>query len=275
MSELFSIRNKGIKKAYIKRIGLLGIIFLSSITTFIAGSTSVLWASSAAITLPVSKGGTGVNAFAGGQALIGNGASAIQTKAIDTNPAANSTNLITSGAVQNVKTFASYGTGFYNTYREFAMPPTLDVLSDVLVILGETPTKASYSVEATNFFGNYYFIRNGSIGTYSTFNELRLDIGMGYNNLVSEKTVQATQFGQGGAHSNSHVEIGKFEFNSVSYIGIRTYSLAKMFMQGTGYLQGYYKGSLKTECTSSEDICLGKIVNYADVVNYSRIWPTV
>lgn len=52
-------------------------------------------------TLPVSKGGTGVNTLTAGQALIGNGTNGVTTRAIDTQAGgtSNSTSLITSGAV--------------------------------------------------------------------------------------------------------------------------------------------------------------------------------
>ena len=51
-------------------------------------------------TLPVSRGGTGATTFNSGCALIGNGTGAVTTKKIDTTVTANSSNLITSGAVK-------------------------------------------------------------------------------------------------------------------------------------------------------------------------------
>lgn len=48
----------------------------------------------------VSKGGTGATTLSNGQVLVGNGTNAVTTKAIDTTPTQDSTNLITSGAVQ-------------------------------------------------------------------------------------------------------------------------------------------------------------------------------
>lgn len=52
-------------------------------------------------TLPVSRGGTGATTFTSGYALIGNGTGAVTTKKIDTTVTANSSNLITSGAVKS------------------------------------------------------------------------------------------------------------------------------------------------------------------------------
>lgn len=49
--------------------------------------------------VPVSKGGTGVATLASGQVVVGNGTGAVTTKPIDTTPAYDSSNLITSGAV--------------------------------------------------------------------------------------------------------------------------------------------------------------------------------
>lgn len=49
--------------------------------------------------LGVARGGTGAETFTSGQVLIGNGTSAVTTKAIDTTVTTNSSNLITSGAV--------------------------------------------------------------------------------------------------------------------------------------------------------------------------------
>lgn len=53
-------------------------------------------------TLPVEKGGTGAAALTAGQVLIGNGTSAVTTKAIDSAVTESSDNLITSGAVYEV-----------------------------------------------------------------------------------------------------------------------------------------------------------------------------
>lgn len=47
----------------------------------------------------VARGGTGTNTLASGEVLIGNGTSAVSTRAIDTTVTANSDHLITSGAV--------------------------------------------------------------------------------------------------------------------------------------------------------------------------------
>jgi len=50
-------------------------------------------------TLPVAKGGTGQTTLTAGQVLIGEGTEGVSTRAIDTTVTANSTNLVTSGAV--------------------------------------------------------------------------------------------------------------------------------------------------------------------------------
>ena len=50
-------------------------------------------------TLGVARGGTGASTLASGEALIGNGTGAVQTKAIDTTVTEDSANLVTSGAV--------------------------------------------------------------------------------------------------------------------------------------------------------------------------------
>lgn len=59
-------------------------------------------------TLGVPNGGTGNTTFTAGEVLVGNGAEAIETKAIDTSVTSNSSNLITSGAVA---TYAPSKTG--------------------------------------------------------------------------------------------------------------------------------------------------------------------
>ena len=51
-------------------------------------------------TITVAKGGTGATSLTAGQVLVGNGTKPVTTKAIDTAPTANSTNLITSGGVK-------------------------------------------------------------------------------------------------------------------------------------------------------------------------------
>ena len=60
-------------------------------------------------TLGVARGGTGAGTFTSGNVLIGNGTSAIQTKAIDTAVTEDSTNLITSGAVKTAIDTATAG----------------------------------------------------------------------------------------------------------------------------------------------------------------------
>ncbi|MDR3116286.1 MAG: hypothetical protein LBT91_00365 [Bifidobacteriaceae bacterium] len=64
MSELFSIKKLSIKKAYIKRTFILGIIFLFGICTFISGFNINSYAASSSTVLPISRGGTNANTAA-------------------------------------------------------------------------------------------------------------------------------------------------------------------------------------------------------------------
>ena len=62
--------------------------------------------------LGVSHGGTGTSTFTSGSVLVGNGTNAITTKAIDTVPTENSSNLITSGGVYNH--FSKFKVKYFN-----------------------------------------------------------------------------------------------------------------------------------------------------------------
>ncbi|MDR3116861.1 MAG: hypothetical protein LBT91_03425 [Bifidobacteriaceae bacterium] len=69
INELFNIRNKGIKKAYIKRLGVKklgvwGIIFLLCTATFISGFSINSYAASSSTVLPIARGGTNANTAA-------------------------------------------------------------------------------------------------------------------------------------------------------------------------------------------------------------------
>ncbi|MDR3116353.1 MAG: hypothetical protein LBT91_00720 [Bifidobacteriaceae bacterium] len=248
---------------------LLLIIFPS--LTYIGGFA---YASDSNSFLPIARGGMGANTFASEQALIGNGTQTIQTKAIDTNPAANSTNLITSGAVQNVKNYAGYTSEFntvYKTYFRSYYESSYNIPR--FFVIGEVPQLNQYSPQATNFFGNYYYIRDGDSGSYSCANDIHIDIGIGYNKVVSEKTVQATQLGKICASGNGpQPEIGTFIYDEVKYIGITNCDPNNCaWMAGNVHLIGRYIGTLPISCDKVA-VCFGSIIYYDDTTNYTPIW---
>lgn len=75
-----------------------------------SGHTHALTSDALTGTLPVSKGGTGATTFTSGEALIGNGTSAVGTRAISTTVSSTtSTNLVTEGAVASAGYVKSSG----------------------------------------------------------------------------------------------------------------------------------------------------------------------
>lgn len=67
-------------------------------------------------TVPVVNGGTGKSSITSGKVLVGNGTNAPSERGIDTNPTANSSNLITSGAVASALASKGYGDMLRATY---------------------------------------------------------------------------------------------------------------------------------------------------------------
>jgi hypothetical protein len=138
----------------------IGKLSVSLLICFILGlnTGNLTNAASSSSVLSVAKGGTGANTLSSGQALIGNGANNIQTKAIDASPQANSTNLITSGAafsntgLQNLNKADILTTSEYFDMNFTTQNPSVRKVGNIMVISGpfkvikKVPTNAKITI---------------------------------------------------------------------------------------------------------------------------------
>lgn len=168
-------------------------------------------------TVPVGKGGTGATTFTSGQVLIGNGSSAIGTRAIDTTNGgtASSNSLITSGAVYSGLS-GKADSGHHHSvseltdhyYNTFASPLSEDS-STHQVSLSTVPVNKG-GTGATSFTANSV-IMSGNTAT-AAFTTRAIDTTSGgTNNSTSLITSGAVYSGLSGksdvGHHHSYTDI--------------------------------------------------------------------
>jgi hypothetical protein len=261
MSELFNI-----KKVEIKKLGVFGIICLFGVCTFISGRISVANADGSISVLPISRGGTGANQFANGQALIGNGSQPLSSLAIDATPTANSNNLITSGAAEEINQTALTGQAYNNLYKKLEEFTDLD---DLIYILGYSPTDNTR--KGVSFSGNFIIERDNPGITATNTSDIRLYIALSHSSsYIRPEYVSINVWAKLGAQPIRFFEVGQFTYKEELYIGIRINNT----FNGEAFINGYFnytKAGIKKVCETSEDICVGKKIAFTDAQDYVAI----
>ncbi|MDR3116579.1 MAG: hypothetical protein LBT91_01920 [Bifidobacteriaceae bacterium] len=266
LQNVITPKKRAFRKLGVRKLGVLGIIFLLCTTTFISGYNINSYAASSSTVLPISRGGTGADEFASGQALIGNGSNSLTTKAIDVAPTNNSANLITSGALKTVSDVANIGQAQNNLYLQLEGFTDLD---DLIYILGYTPDDNSR--HGVSFAGNFLLARDTVGITATNISDIRLYIAMSHSlNYEGPNFISINVWAKLGHQPIRFFEIGKFTYNEKKYYGIR---INKTY-NGYEFLNGYFnyaKAGIKRVCETSEDICVGKKIAYSDVQDYVGI----
>ncbi|MDR3116862.1 MAG: hypothetical protein LBT91_03430 [Bifidobacteriaceae bacterium] len=272
INELFNIRNKGIKKAYIKRIGIKklgiwGIIFLFGTATFISGFSINSYAASSSTVLPIARGGTGANEFASGHALIGNDSNSLTTKAIDTTPTVNSSNLITSGAVKTVSNNADIGKGIKNQYF---ITTVSDIGTQEILVLGQVPTDETRRIyQGVTFMGEIAYQRClPHIGScVANLDRFTLDFVLGGRpqevtaDRVHMKCISRDSCG----YRYPIMKIGTFLYNENMYVGLYPQTPVSQ-----GYGQNLYISSWIINIGVCADFtCPSQKVLFSDVTDWT------
>lgn len=150
--------------------------------------------------LPIANGGTGTNTLTSGEALIGNGTSAITTRAITNNTtatvAAKTNNLITNNTLY-------YATASINNARQtnnvsIYAPTTAGTANQILVSAGGT---SAPTWKATGNGAAYATTTNGAL-TFGT-----LPVAQGGTGVTSIANIQAGKDGDGKTISSTYLKL--------------------------------------------------------------------
>jgi hypothetical protein len=223
-------------------------------------------ASSASV-LPVNKGGTGANTFASGQALIGNGAGALTTRGIDASPSPGSNNLITSNALNSVKTTVANGIGRNNIY--LANGGSSGTIGDSVFVLGQIPLPGTGSASPyyVNFIGDFLTIKQAGPNSIASSTSAKVHLLAGYNNDWSLANNAKIDITKGAAGS---IKLGTFYYEEKLYAGLRL-NIGQWISQ---YLSGWYNGNLPTACSETVTMCVGKVIPIAEIAQFTEFSST-
>ncbi|MDR3116531.1 MAG: hypothetical protein LBT91_01640, partial [Bifidobacteriaceae bacterium] len=217
-------------------LGIWGIIFLFGICAFISGFNINSYAASSSTILPISRGGTGANTFASGQALIGAGSNSLTTKAIDTVPTDGSANLITSGALKTVSNVANIGQGKKTGYYTVN---TADNGTQEIIVLGQVPTDDTKRASlATIYSGELTFQRclPHIASCPASLRRFSIDFVLGGRpqEVTADRIHMKCISADACALSPPYMSLGTFLYNENMYIGLYPKT------PGGGYGQALY-----------------------------------
>jgi hypothetical protein len=236
-------------------------------------------------TLPISKGGTGGNNFASGQALIGNVSGSLSTIPLDAAPKAESNNLITSGGAYSAYNNAINGTGYYNVFKDYeGEDPWANYAGGLIHLLGKVPILADGS-DGFLFIGDFYIFRSayknkGTTGLSSpSIYHAKIYIDTPISGSASSnniKLIEDINFGGNDASSSPYynIKLGTFTYNSVQYIGLL--SQGAVANAANYYYHGYRSelaSGLPDKCTGGVTLCFGTNISYNNVTNFVQYAP--
>ncbi|MDR3116552.1 MAG: hypothetical protein LBT91_01765 [Bifidobacteriaceae bacterium] len=243
----------------LKKLGILAIIFLFGICTFISGRISVAKADGSISTLPISRGGTGANSASGALDNLG------KVNSVDSNS--------TDEQFPSAKGVYNWGSptiGIDNFY----MKTTSTVQTPPYVyLLGELPTEAMSSKISTLFVGQFLAYRYGVDAIPGIFEAKIIAISSYRASSFYANALPSANY-TGGMPRMPRWEIGKFTYDSKSYVGLAMVGGDNgIFWNITSLvLKGFYDGTLAAKCQTENDLCVGKKILLSSVSDYQMAW---
>ncbi|MDR3116538.1 MAG: hypothetical protein LBT91_01675 [Bifidobacteriaceae bacterium] len=263
MNELF--KNKKIwlqnvitpKKHVFKKIGVLGIIFLFGTATFISGFSINSYAASSSTVLPIARGGTGANQAAEALTNLGKVNTISSSSTNDQFPSAK--------AAYDSILSAKGPNNFYKTLGQAK-------IEDTVYFLGEVPMEnADYHY--TNLSVDFLTYRISHWNSWGCIFNSRINITMGISPTTeNSKTIKITKYMDACQSSvSTSSELGTFLYKEQRYVGLIMRIPNYGWSLGGGGIWGFSSSSLKINCQTDDDVCIGKILPFSDVSDYTKM----
>ncbi|MDR3116614.1 MAG: hypothetical protein LBT91_02095 [Bifidobacteriaceae bacterium] len=264
MSELFSIKNKGIRKTYIKKVvnikkvGVLGIIFILCTTCFVSGYNINSYAASSSTVLPISRGGTNANTAA--QAITNLGK-------VDVINSSSTNDQFPSAKAAYSEIFTAKG--FKNQYLVRNVPDSSNTMS--IIVLGQIPLDTSKRTSLGAVFSGevlYHRCIPHVASCTGDMHRFTMDFVLGgHPNNVTSNTVFMKCVSRDICGGRPHMKLGTFMYNENWYVGL----FSDTANYG-GYGQNLLLSGFMLSIGGCADFtCPGQQINYTTVSDWTTL----